>query len=481
MKPADVSGMPKELEEVRRIALGEVPANEAQVRAALAQAWAWLAPLTSALPSVGPSSSVPKYATGDVERWFQAVVARTNGSTETVMARMLRDAALKGAKVPGLMADNAALVDALKELADLMEGVRDGSYTPDSFTLQVAHRLLAEEHPGAALLADHEAKVSALTNRATLAEEQRTQTHQQVEEIAKVLDPEVTPDAWGCHEAAQKRMREISALQARVAELERERDNLKDCERGAGDVAAEALAAQRKAESERDAAQAQVAELERKVLVLQEGRNNVRVVRDRLRAERDALRAQVDAVADIHRMLSPLDVRPAVPPLLPVSERIQQSLAKLGHEPTPLTTSAADALHPSGRCTCTGEGTCAWCRARCDACGSPYIPEAVRHSLAQVWSALRITTAHQGVAVAVLRAVYPELPVPNARAGADILPAWNALAQAVTEAARLGAEDMRNQAARHIAGLVLAGQDPFSFARELDALPLLPGEEVPRG
>ncbi|NOK32375.1 hypothetical protein HMI49_04060 [Corallococcus exercitus] len=179
-----------------------------------------------------------------------------------------------------------------------------------------------------------------------------------------------------------------------------------------------------------------------------------------------------------HRMLSALDVRPTV---LPLSERLQHSLAKVGHKPTELATSAADALHPSGRCTCAGEGTCAWCRARCNACGSPHIPAAVRHALAQVWSALHVTTAHQGLAVAILRAVYPELPVPMAGPGADSLLVWNTLAQAVTAAARLGAEDMRDRAARHVAELVLAGQDPFSFARELDALPLPPGEEVRRG
>ena len=49
-------------------------------------------------------------------------------------------------------ADNAALLDVIKELADLMEGVRDGSYTPDSFTIQPAERALSSKHPGAALL-----------------------------------------------------------------------------------------------------------------------------------------------------------------------------------------------------------------------------------------------------------------------------------------------------------------------------------------
>ncbi|RKI08304.1 hypothetical protein D7Y15_26215 [Corallococcus sp. AB030] len=435
--------MPKELEEVRRIALGEVSADEAQVRAALAQAWAWLAPLTSALPSVGPSSSVPKYATGDVERWFRAVVARTNGSTETMMARMLRDAALEGAKVPGLVADNAALLDALKELAELMDGVLDGSYTPDSFTLQVAHRALAEEHSGAALLAEH--------------------------------------------------AREVSTFQALVAELEGELEQERDNSRTLASAGLETEKQRAELESERDALRAQVGQYEKSITtalrMLAEGQHalvesNLRLALSTPPAETtpgpNSPTVPEGSTAPTHRMLSPLDVRPAVPPLLPVSERIQQSLAKLGHEPTPLTTAAADALHPSGRCTCTGEGTCAWCRARCDACGSPYIPEAVRHSLAQVWSALRITTAHQGVAAAVLRAVYPELPVPDARAEADSLLAWNAFAEAVTEASRLGAEDMRERASAVVVGSNAPRRGTFDIARAVRALSL-PGEEVACG
>jgi predicted HAD superfamily Cof-like phosphohydrolase len=159
----------------------------------------------------------------------------------------------------------------------------------------------------------------------------------------------------------------------------------------------------------------------------------------------------------------------------PLSARIHQFLVKLGHEPTPITTSAADALHPSGRCTCAGEGACSWCRARCDVCGSPYVPEAVRHALGHLWGALHVTDAHQGIAVAVLRAVYPELPVPTSGPGADSLLAWGAVAHAVTEAARLGAEDMRERAAR------AAGTAPMIEVEErIRKLPL-PGAEVSRG
>ncbi|RYZ35638.1 MAG: hypothetical protein EOO72_11965, partial [Myxococcaceae bacterium] len=165
--------MPKELEEVRRIALGEVPADEAQVRTALAQAWAWLAPLTSALLSDEPSPGAAKYTTEDVDRWFRAVVARTQGAVETLMVRMLRDAALEGAKVPGLVADNAALLEALTELVGLMEGVLDGSYAPDSFTLQPAHRVLAQEHSGTALLTEHAREVATLQDRLAKLERER--------------------------------------------------------------------------------------------------------------------------------------------------------------------------------------------------------------------------------------------------------------------------------------------------------------------
>ena len=256
-------------------------------------------------------------------------------------------------------------------------------------------------------------------------------------------------------------------------------------------------------------------------------------------------------------MLSALDVRPTVPPVLPLSERVRQSLVKLGHEPTPLTTAAADALHPSGRCTCAGEGTCAWCQARCDACGSPYIPEAVRHALSQVWSALRVTTAHQGVAVAVLRAVYPELPVPDGDEGTEsvkllrsrmaatvegalgmrkppealsyqdvvmmaqackaalsdmldrhdlpepardrialvhnsLVDVWqgvahlqhlagSAMVKAVRDAARLGAEDMREQAAQQVHFNTCGDEGTREvFEDAIRDLPL-PGEEVPRG
>jgi hypothetical protein len=33
--------------------------------------------------------------------------------------------------------------------------------------------------------------------------------------------------------------------------------------------------------------------------------------------------------------------------------------------------SKIDALHPDGRCECSGEGTCVWCCSHCPTCGCP--------------------------------------------------------------------------------------------------------------
>lgn len=35
---------------------------------------------------------------------------------------------------------------------------------------------------------------------------------------------------------------------------------------------------------------------------------------------------------------------------------------EIGYEPTILRQAPVDPLHPNGRCTCSGEGTCPWCR-----------------------------------------------------------------------------------------------------------------------
>ncbi|MBN9687102.1 hypothetical protein [Corallococcus sp. NCRR] len=268
------------------------------------------------------------------------------------------------------------------------------------------------------------------------------------------------------------------------------------------------------------------------------------------RADGKVIKPEGWVPADVSRVLRRAqEGRPTLP------QRIDASLAKLGHELTPtgrLVASEVDAmLHPSGRCTCAGEGQCEWCRARCDACG---VPESVRRAVVRVWSALRVTTPEQGAAVAVLRAVFEELPVPDGDEGSEavkiltarhaaliqgalgmrkppdalsyqdvvlmaqackaalsdvmdrhdlpepakdrialvhnsLVDVWqgvtflqhlagSAMVKAVRDAARLGAEDMRERAAQvpHQYGLLDA-----RFAHELIRDLPLPGEEAPRG
>jgi hypothetical protein len=59
---------------------------------------------------------------------------------------------------------------------------------------------------------DHE----ALKERVAELEQQLQTTHAQVAEVARLLDPEACPDAWGLHAAAQK-------VKARAEQAERER------------------------------------------------------------------------------------------------------------------------------------------------------------------------------------------------------------------------------------------------------------------
>ncbi|MBZ4371505.1 hypothetical protein [Corallococcus sp. AS-1-6] len=139
----------------------------------------------------------------------------------------LRDAALEGAKVPGLVADNAALLHAARRvephLPHLDAGViRYSEHAQASGALRAA---LAVEHPGAALLAEHEAQVSAL----------QAQVDMMVGAIAAGLDYTPTPSM------AAERVRGIIAdgdaamqrepdLLAKVATLTAERDGARSRE-----------------------------------------------------------------------------------------------------------------------------------------------------------------------------------------------------------------------------------------------------------
>ncbi|NBD11852.1 hypothetical protein [Corallococcus silvisoli] len=105
----------------------------------------------------------------------------------------------------------------------------------------------------------------------------------------------------------------------------------------------------------------------------------------------------------------------------------------------------------------------------------------VKRALERLWPALHVTTPEQGAAVSVLRAAYPELPVPEVQDLVDGELARRVLAAGVLDGARLGAEDMRARAAR----LLETAPSPVAhFARAL-AMRIrdlsLPGEEESRG
>jgi len=99
-------------------------------------------------------------------------------------------------------ADNAAYIHALNLVEhDIVSGRPEDAR-------QRAIAAMGPDHPGAALLE---------SSRETSKQLQRT--HAQVAEAARLLDPEVTPDAWGLNAAANKRMAELAALKADNAAL----------------------------------------------------------------------------------------------------------------------------------------------------------------------------------------------------------------------------------------------------------------------
>ncbi|WP_304504107.1 hypothetical protein [Corallococcus sp. EGB] len=776
MKTADVSGMPKELEEVRRIALGEFPADEAQVRAALAQAWAWLAPLTSALPSAEPSSGMPTYTTEDVRLAYRKLTLAINGTKDIrapdwqMSLSLMLTAALEGAKAPGL---EQALKDAHRALTNAKVSTHDTPGNPRS-ELSLTGRILRLEARCAASEGrevELTREVSTLQARVEELEDHGRDQLQRIEELVSERDA-LRAQVEAVREMVKRGLKEQEAGAERLGRTNLYMAGTKDalesvlaalsappaettlvlcpkceqrhpgptnpcvlCEAQAAYSAEQSTKADAEMAADAETTPEDVTWLEpfcacgRRLSQCDGSRRGCKTPRVSATPPAETTPAperQEGAPAQPHRMLSALDVRPAVPPVLeqlpeadpyvsrvtefheamglPVRhgpdvgtveervlagklileeafeflrgagvrvlldalvldvadvvieedtdgpgpdlvqmlheladlqyvvsgravqfglpvfaaideeihpanlrkrgpdgkvlrradgkvikpegwvsanvarvlrraqegrpslpERIDSSLAKLGHELTPtgrLVASEVDAmLHPSGRCTCAGEGQCEWCRARCDACGSPYVPESVRRAVVRVWSALRVTTPEQGAAVAVLRAVYPELPVPDGDEGheavklltnrqaarvqgalgmrkppdalgyqdvvlmaqackaalADVLDrhdlpepahqrvalvhnnlvdvwqgvaglqdlAGSAMARAVLDAARLGATDMRERAAREAqASGDIADLAETNGYRELEGLLRdlpLPGEEVPRG
>lgn len=63
------------------------------------------------------------------------------------------------------------------------------------------------------------AQFTGMTNTVENLRSDLSQTHAQVAEVARLLDPEVCPDAWGLHEAAKKVLAERNDAIAKVEAL----------------------------------------------------------------------------------------------------------------------------------------------------------------------------------------------------------------------------------------------------------------------
>ncbi|HZI05749.1 MAG TPA: hypothetical protein VEZ71_17090, partial [Archangium sp.] len=104
----------------------------------------------------------------------------------------------------------AALLEEMRALRAEVERMRQDANAQDAAW---------QERMAGAIKSQHELRqrAAAAERELTAAREQLQQTHQQVAEVARMLDPEVTPDTWGLHSAAEKRMGELTLLRMEKA------------------------------------------------------------------------------------------------------------------------------------------------------------------------------------------------------------------------------------------------------------------------
>ncbi|MCY1042674.1 hypothetical protein OV208_15220 [Corallococcus sp. bb12-1] len=428
-------------------------------------------------------------------------------------------------QVAELVADNAALVKAVRIFTENSdregwtqwlheEGCRfdpsddERPCTCDgSFNVGRVDVVLASPHPGASLLAEHEAKVSALQARVTELTRERDEDRAAVEAMAQAIEkhlpgfhPAQSPDE-GIHLLAGQRdeaRAERDALRAQAEALVRESefleqlhaDSAKDLPEGHLSAAYRRAAQVAKAlgRMARAALSTPPAEGAKLPAIDMRGWLGPEAVWTAIQyapptVQRDAHRAltalarercelrdtlmlaefrlpnppSADATVPTEDLARKRGERrrrhhslpPQVPPL---AERINAALATVGCELPPVGQEVAEA----GAALATLERTVTGLAHNTTQAYELRVQ--VGTALAKVWPSLHVTTADEGAAVAVLRAVYPGLPVPVA-----------------SDAVRRAAEDMRELAAR------TAGSVPMIEVEErIRALPL-PGEEMPRG
>jgi hypothetical protein len=175
------------------------------------------------------------YTEADVKKWRESLVVglgdAAKSPTPAACLKGLEAAALEGAKVPGLVADNAALVAALRSALQRMSA-QDWHAARETLLESIE-----KSHPGTDLLAEHEAKVSTLKARVAERDDWRR----------KALDRDLQVVGLTS---------EVSALQSQVAELEHAKEEAGRFLAERDRARAEGLALL----SERDALRAQVAQ-----------------------------------------------------------------------------------------------------------------------------------------------------------------------------------------------------------------------------
>lgn len=163
------------------------------------------------------------YTEADAKGWAETVAAKLRGAPELgkdwwAALRLLEAAALEGAKVPGLVADNAALKYLFRRLR-LVYGLGRAGFTPSDALLADLDAAITNHSPGAALLAEHAREVSAL--QAQVAELAGAKAD------AVLASSEQRARAERAEASLRQEQATVASLRQHVVEIRSERDALR--------------------------------------------------------------------------------------------------------------------------------------------------------------------------------------------------------------------------------------------------------------
>lgn len=137
------------------------------------------------------------------------------------------------------------------------------------------------------------------------------------------------------------------------------------------------------------------------------------------------------------------------------------TLERLNAHLKPVAAQEGDPLHPSGRCTCGGEGSCDWCMTHCLHCGAGY-PGGVPKSQLDAANALLVRCdQHPDVQGSLKREIRAHLGGQSAPPEADLEPPPTAVERGVLEAvARADTEEL----VALVGGELFPGAPPWEIA-----------------